>query len=166
MPNDAFISNFANSYAVFQQYRISDHSPSILKIHQHVRVKPKTFKFSNFIVHKKEFEDIEKDEWKTEVSGHKMYCVVLKLRKMKKSLRKLMWLKGSLHERVMKLRNELEAQKALNANPHSLERSEEESHLFKAFNEALLDEERFLKQKSTVEWLRVGDCNSAIFIKL
>ncbi|XP_021996237.1 uncharacterized protein LOC110893435 [Helianthus annuus] len=31
------------------------------------------------------------------------------------------------------------------------------------FQEACLDEERFLKQKSKVEWLRVGDSNSAYF---
>nr|GEV41184.1 RNA-directed DNA polymerase, eukaryota, reverse transcriptase zinc-binding domain protein [Tanacetum cinerariifolium] len=34
-----------------------------------------------------------------------------------------------------------------------------------AFNEALIMEERFLKQKAKIEWLRIGDSNSAYFHK-
>ncbi|GKE76709.1 hypothetical protein Tco_1542829 [Tanacetum coccineum] len=35
----------------------------------------------------------------------------------------------------------------------------------KAFTEAKLDEERFLKQKAKIEWLDVGDSNFAFFHK-
>ncbi|GJY70443.1 hypothetical protein Tco_0474146 [Tanacetum coccineum] len=41
----------------------------------------------------------------------------------------------------------------------------EEGIYLRAFNEATLDEERFLKQKAKLEWLRVGDSNSAYFHK-
>ncbi|GKG36483.1 hypothetical protein Tco_0444161, partial [Tanacetum coccineum] len=34
-----------------------------------------------------------------------------------------------------------------------------------AFDEAKLDEERFLKQKAKIDWLDVGDSNSAFFHK-
>ncbi|XP_071714484.1 uncharacterized protein [Rutidosis leptorrhynchoides] len=40
-----------------------------------------------------------------------------------------------------------------------------ESEMLKLFNEAVLDEDRFLKQKANIEWLRVGDSNSVYFHK-
>ncbi|GJS63488.1 trichome birefringence-like protein 3, partial [Tanacetum coccineum] len=39
------------------------------------------------------------------------------------------------------------------------------NYVFQAFNEAVLDEEQFLKQKAKIEWLDVGDSNSAYFHK-
>nr|GEW99676.1 hypothetical protein [Tanacetum cinerariifolium] len=42
---------------------------------------------------------------------------------------------------------------------------EEKGVYVQAFNEAKLDEERFMKQKAKVEWLDVGDSNSAYFHK-
>ncbi|GKA51069.1 hypothetical protein Tco_0744265 [Tanacetum coccineum] len=67
---------------------------------------------------------------------------------------------------VIKLRHELdEVQKALDTNPADLILREEEATYLQAFNEAKLDEERFLKQKAKIEWLEVGDSNSAYFHK-
>ncbi|GKF45186.1 hypothetical protein Tco_0131738, partial [Tanacetum coccineum] len=73
---------------------------------------------------------------------------------------------GHIHERVIKLRHELdEVQKVLDTNPADLILREEEATYLQAFNEAKLDEERFLKQKTKIEWLEVGDSNSAYFHK-
>ncbi|GJW40424.1 protein LAZ1, partial [Tanacetum coccineum] len=81
-------------------------------------------------------------------------------------MRKLLHDQGNLHERVEKLQMELDTvQKALDSNPANLILREEEAAYVQAFNEAKLDEERFLKQKSKVEWLDVGDSNSAYFHK-
>ncbi|GKF86595.1 hypothetical protein Tco_0254422, partial [Tanacetum coccineum] len=56
-------------------------------------------------------------------------------------------------------------QKALDSNHADLILREEEGAYVQAFNEAKLDDERFLKQKAKVEWLDVGDSNSAYFHK-
>ncbi|GJV33731.1 protein LAZ1, partial [Tanacetum coccineum] len=81
-------------------------------------------------------------------------------------LRKLIHDQGNLHDRVNKLRHELdEVQKALDLNPTVSVLREEEAVYVHAFNEAKLDEGRFLKQKAKVEWLQVGDSNSAYFYK-
>ncbi|XP_071704474.1 uncharacterized protein [Rutidosis leptorrhynchoides] len=40
------------------------------------------------------------------------------------------------------------------------------SNLVDAHNEDVLEEERFLKQKSKIEWVRVGDRNSSYFHKI
>ncbi|GJW57559.1 ribonuclease H-like domain-containing protein [Tanacetum coccineum] len=50
-------------------------------------------------------------------------------------------------------------------NPTDSVLREEEAVYVHAFNDAKLDEERFLKQKAKVEWLQVGDSNSAYFHK-
>ncbi|GJR54181.1 hypothetical protein Tco_1404702 [Tanacetum coccineum] len=123
MGNTEFIDAFPGAYALFQPYRISDHSPA-------------------------------------------MYQVVSKLKALKKPFLKLLHDQGNLHDRVNKLRFELdEVQKALDLNPNDLSLREEEVVYVQAFSEAKLDEERFLKQKAKIEWLEVGDSNSAYFHK-
>ncbi|GJX74351.1 hypothetical protein Tco_0312946, partial [Tanacetum coccineum] len=101
-----------------------------------------------------------------ECEDYKMYQVVSKLKALKKPFRKLLHDQGNLHDRVNKLRFELdEVQKALDLNPNDLSLREDEAVYVQAFSEAKLDEERFLKQKAKIEWLEVGDSNSAYFHK-
>nr|XP_043619803.1 uncharacterized protein LOC122591609 [Erigeron canadensis] len=71
---------------------------------------------------------------------------------------------GNLHAKVKSLRNELdEVERAIDADPFNPLLREEHAAYVKAYNDSLLDEEQFLKQKAKVEWLRVGDSNSAFF---
>ncbi|GKC06939.1 hypothetical protein Tco_0998549 [Tanacetum coccineum] len=71
---------------------------------------------------------------------------------------------GNLHNRVEKLRHELdEVQKALDKNPTSSVLREEEAAYLTAYTKALLDEERFLKQKVKIKWPHLGDSNLAYF---
>nr|GEY41308.1 hypothetical protein [Tanacetum cinerariifolium] len=42
---------------------------------------------------------------------------------------------------------------------------EEEAVYVQAFNDALVMEERFLKQKANIKWIKVGDSNTAYFHK-
>nr|GEV51263.1 hypothetical protein [Tanacetum cinerariifolium] len=65
-----------------------------------------------------------------------------------------------------KLRIELDVvQKGLDLSLTDSYLREEENVYLKAFNEAKLDEERFLKQKAKIDWLEVGDSNSSYFHK-
>ncbi|GJZ23461.1 hypothetical protein Tco_0560920 [Tanacetum coccineum] len=73
---------------------------------------------------------------------------------------------GNLHENVIKLRFELDrVQSDLDLDPFNNDLRDEEAIYVCAFMDALIMEERFLKQKSKVEWLRFGDSNSAYFYK-
>ncbi|GKB20225.1 trichome birefringence-like protein 3, partial [Tanacetum coccineum] len=166
MSNEEFIDTFPGAYGWFQPYRISDHSPAVLKIPTLTASKPKPFKFYNFLAFKSNFLELVDSNWTRHVDGHNMFKVVTKLKLLKKPMRKLLHDQGNLHERVEKLRMELDTvQKALDSNPADLILREEEGAYVQAFNEAKLDEERFLKQKAKVEWLDVGDSNSAYFHK-
>jgi len=158
LANDMFETIFAGSMAMFQPYRTSDHSPAILRLSAVVKFRPKHFKFSNLLVHHSRFKEVVSNGWSIEVVGFPMYRLVQKLKSLKKPLRKLLFEKGNLHERVAKLRIELDvAQQALDKDPFNPLMREEAALYLQSYNEAVIDEERFLKQKAKIEWLR---CNT------
>ncbi|GJY80757.1 hypothetical protein Tco_0493508 [Tanacetum coccineum] len=135
MCNLPFNNDFLGSFVSFQPYRISDHSPCMLRIPKVSKPKHKQFKISNFLVYKEGFRDVVDT--------------------------------GNLHDRVNRLRVELdEAQKAINRNPSCLLLRDEHAYYLMAFKEASLDEERFLRQKSKIEWLNAGDSNTTYFYKI
>nr|GEU39992.1 hypothetical protein [Tanacetum cinerariifolium] len=120
-----------------ERKRISNHSPSMLKIPSLLVSKPKPFKFFNFLAYK-----------------------------LEKLFRKLMHGQGNLHERVNRLRDELdEVQKSLDINLSNSELRDEEAVYVQDFNDAKIDEERFLRQKAKIAWLEVRDLNLAYFYK-
>ncbi|GJZ97902.1 cation/H(+) antiporter 24-like protein [Tanacetum coccineum] len=139
MANMEFLASFVGASALFQPYRILDPVPAILRVPM----------LSN------------------SVSGFWMFKVVKRLKFLKKTLRKLLYDHGNIYENVKKLRNELDdAQMALDSDPNNVELREEEAAYLQAFNDDLLMEERFLMQKEKVEWLKLGDANTAYFYKV
>ncbi|GJX80944.1 hypothetical protein Tco_0329093 [Tanacetum coccineum] len=92
--------------------------------------------------------------------------VVRKLKCLKKPLRKLLYEHGNLHNNVKQLRIELDqVQRDLDLDPFNSTLREEEAIYVHAFKDAVVMEERFMKQKAKVEWLKVGDSNTAYFHK-
>ncbi|GJV48237.1 hypothetical protein Tco_1438449 [Tanacetum coccineum] len=143
MGNLKFNDDFLGSFAIFQPYRFSDHSPC------------------------EGFREIVDSGWNVHIEGYAMYRVVKRLKGLKSPFRKLLHNHGNLHDRVNKIRIELdEAQKAIDRDPSSSVLREEHAHYLLAFKEALLDEERFLQQKAKVEWLKAGDSNTSYFHKI
>ncbi|GJU34638.1 uncharacterized protein Tco_1182992 [Tanacetum coccineum] len=166
MANLEFHDDFIGANALFQPYRISDHSPAILKIPTRSKFHPKPFKFSNLLVLNENFKSTVSCAWDMAVDGYDMFRVVKKLKALKKPLWNILKEKGNLHEKVKHLRFELdEIQRALDRDPSNIYLHEEEAAYLNAFNDALIEEERFLKQRAKIEWLRVGDSNSAYFHK-
>ncbi|GJY25818.1 RNA-directed DNA polymerase, eukaryota, reverse transcriptase zinc-binding domain protein [Tanacetum coccineum] len=166
MANLAFNDNFAGAHAMFKPYRISDHAPSILIIPTLTKPKPKPFKFYNIITCKDNFAQVVKEGWSRQVSGFHMFRVAQRLKSLKKPLRKLLYDKGNLHTNVNLLRDQLDrVQMRLDMDPFNEAIREEEANTVVAFNEACLLEERFLKQKAKINWLKEGDSNSAFFHK-
>nr|GEU50636.1 hypothetical protein [Tanacetum cinerariifolium] len=141
LANLEFLDVFMGAHAVFKPYRISDHSPAVLSIPSLVKEKPMPFKFFN--------------------------VMVKKLKGLKKPIRKLMYDKGNLHANVVRLWEELDkVQTELDSDPNNLSFWEKEAAKLVDFNEALLMEEKFLKQKAKITWLKEGDSNTAYFHKV
>nr|XP_043630341.1 uncharacterized protein LOC122601665 [Erigeron canadensis] len=167
LANVEFMDIFMGATAIFQPYRVSDHTPSVLRIPMKIKFRPKPFKISNLLLHNEKFWDTVSTTWKEVIIGHHSFILVKKLKALKSPLRKLLYSHGNIHTNVSKLRVELdEVQKALDKEPHNQMLKEEEAAYLHAFNDALLTEEHFLKQKAKVEWLKVGDSNSAYFHKV
>ncbi|XP_022013821.1 uncharacterized protein LOC110913288 [Helianthus annuus] len=164
MGNTPFVDMFPNSVALFHPYRLSDHCPCLLKIPMPAKNKHRPFKFANFLVYKPGFIEAVKKVWDTNIEGVQQLQVVKKLRLLKNPLRALVFQQGNLHKKVEELRSRLDAiQRDIDSSPLNAVLREQEMKISADFQEACLDEERFLKQKSKVDWLRAGDANTAFF---
>ncbi|GJR47060.1 protein LAZ1 [Tanacetum coccineum] len=115
-----FVDTYQGASAIFQPYRISDHSSSVLKIPSLTCTKPRPFKFFNFLAHKGRFLELLNIHWNASI---------------------------------------------VDRDPSNSDIRDEEAVYVQAFNEAKIDEERFLRQKAKIDWLEGGDSNSAYFHK-
>ncbi|GJR20775.1 hypothetical protein Tco_0969302 [Tanacetum coccineum] len=138
MANIEFYDHFVGTHAIFKPYLISDHSPSVLCIPTLSRVKPRPFKFFNILTTHEKFLDVVRE----------------------------LGAAGNLHANVSRVRAELDSiQTLLDADPFNAMLREREASCVVEFNEAVLLEERFLKQKAKIQWIKDGDSNSAYFHK-
>nr|GEU72213.1 hypothetical protein [Tanacetum cinerariifolium] len=119
---------YPDSFDVFMPYMTSDHSYVVLTI--------------------PDLADID-------VKGYEMFKLAKKLKNMKKHMRQMNRRNGNVYEKVMVLKEELfRIQQSLDKDPSNALLREEEMVYYHAYREATLDEEKLLKQKTKIEWLR------------
>ncbi|GJY14190.1 RNA-directed DNA polymerase, eukaryota, reverse transcriptase zinc-binding domain protein [Tanacetum coccineum] len=92
------------------------------------------------------------------------YILAKRLKMMKKHMRKLNKKNDNVFANVKKLKIEMERVQAdLDKNRYCSVLREEEMIYINAYRNALLDEERVLRQKSKIKWLKERDLNNAYF---
>nr|GEY66448.1 hypothetical protein [Tanacetum cinerariifolium] len=161
MANLGFTDEFVGSHEVFKPYRISDHAPLVRNISVLARSKPKLFKFYNLVTRDEKFRDTVMNGWSEQVSDFSIFKVVQKMRHLKKPLQSFFLIR----EIFMKTSSSFVTNRILDDDPFNVDIRDEEASTMAAFNEALLLQEPFLKQKSKVSWLGEGDANTAYFHK-
>ncbi|GJR58907.1 hypothetical protein Tco_1501069 [Tanacetum coccineum] len=126
--------------------------------------KPRSFRFMNVLADKPNFLSTVKDNWYTEVQGFRMFVLAKRLKNIKKHLRNMNRLNGNVFDKVKVLRDELKrVQNSLDKDPDCLHLREEEYIYCNAYKEAAKDEEKVLRQKTRIQWLKDSDQNSAYF---
>ncbi|GJX76492.1 RNA-directed DNA polymerase, eukaryota, reverse transcriptase zinc-binding domain protein [Tanacetum coccineum] len=99
-----------------------------------------------------------------EVQGFKMFVLANRLKNMKSYMRNLNRINGNVFDKVKALRVEIKrVQVSLDKEPDNVHLREEEYVYCNAYKEAMCDEEKVLRQKTKIQWLKDGDQNSAYF---
>ncbi|XP_058784780.1 uncharacterized protein LOC131659636 [Vicia villosa] len=141
--------------------QISDHSPLQLqlKIHNKELIKKKhRFKFPNCITNDPDYEEVVRTSWNQHIHGKPMYRVWQKLkfginRKYNHTAHKIQESRKNLEAAQNMLKNDLFNQELIRK--------------VKQLSEELIQqcdiEEKILKQKSNIDWLKLGDDNSKYF---
>nr|GEV23777.1 hypothetical protein [Tanacetum cinerariifolium] len=107
-------------------------------------------------------------EYRTTPSRDGLFYVPGRLKNegVKETFCKMLHDQGNLHERVNRLRFELDTiQKAIDSNPSNEVLRDEKDAYVQAFNMAKIDEDWLLKQKAKIQWREVGDSNLTYFHK-
>lgn len=163
MINPGWMHLFDSSSATFLNRGISDHSPAVTELGLAKCFLPKPFKFFNFLCGHNLFLPTVAKCWSTNIHGNPWFILTSKLKLVKQALKTLNSDVGNVHSRVAQTRAALDGFQQLLSNSTHVHDLEMEKMLIADYKKSLDIEESFLKQKSRVQWLHLGDCNSGFF---
>ncbi|GAV79769.1 hypothetical protein CFOL_v3_23232 [Cephalotus follicularis] len=154
---------FNHSYAHFHNPGVSDHSPVSVALSVPWCSGSKPFKFLNYWVSDDRFLGLVKCVWGQRLAGNPLEVVISKLRILKREL-KSTFKKPDPNPKKEAIRAEIEViQSRLLSNPSDLGLLRQEKLLISNLGKVKDEEESFLKQKSRITWLKLGDSNSKFF---
>lgn len=160
--------NRTRAYSVFEAGGCSDHLRCRVQFEKEDERRRKPFKFTNAIAKMPEFLPMIEDYWKNQEplfhSTAALYRLTKQLKVLKQPLRVLSKLKlGDLPRRTKEAYQYLCSKQMVTLENPSTENIKEEGKAFKKWQRLAELEEEYLKQKSKLHWLDVGDGNNRVF---
>ncbi|XP_009765751.1 uncharacterized protein [Nicotiana sylvestris] len=143
----------------------SNNSPLKLMISQMQRKKTSPFRFFNCIAKHPQFIPEVDQAWNTTGGDWKLQGVKNKLKRVKQVIKRLntQYYKG-VEDRIRVIRRELqEVYEKISCRMLNAKLIEEVNELNSKLEKWILIEERIYRQRSRVQWLKLGDNNSAYF---
>ncbi|KAL2930341.1 LINE-1 retrotransposable element ORF2 protein [Bienertia sinuspersici] len=165
MANDQWLEVYKNMNAIFLAKGCSDHSPALLRMNQGEGNGKKPFKYFRMWQQASDYKSRVKDAWKGNTQGTAMFNLVQKMKRVKetlKTLNKSGFCSVQAAERLA-YQQLLEAQDAIQTDPHNAQLIEKEINADKEYREKHKNYMQFLRQKAKIDWVREGDENSALF---
>ncbi|XP_043697333.1 uncharacterized protein LOC122648146 [Telopea speciosissima] len=164
-----WMDTLRSSEATFLPPGLSDHSPAVVSILERMNFGPKLFRFFEAWIGREGFEEVVTRGWDCPVNMklNPMLRFAAHLKNVKAELKK--WNKDSIGDVFLAVKNataELtHIQVNLTAQPNDSNLVNLESEAKKKLWEALSIEEKFLKEKSRVRNIQLGDGNNSFFHK-
>ena len=171
--NDMWTHTFSTSYSVFEAGGCSDHLRCRINMNiddQEMVHEKKPFKFVNALTNLDEFKPLVQEYWQeTEpvyLSTSTLFRFTKKLKALKPKIRMLAKDRmGNLVKKAKEAYDDLcKKQEANLANPSDTA-MEEETVAYIRWEKVAILEEKYLKQRSKLHWLQVGDKNNKTFYR-
>ncbi|XP_019256264.1 PREDICTED: uncharacterized protein LOC109234650 [Nicotiana attenuata] len=143
----------------------SDHSPLCIELGSQQKIAPRPFRFLNYLADDPNFEMIVADSWQMSTNAGHMKKVWLKLKHAKQAMKSLNTKEyPRIVNKIKGIRSELQAtQQQMRTPTQDPCHFEVEKELRLQLEKWDAIEESIYKQKSRVQWLNLGDSNSAYF---
>lgn len=165
--NEHWMRMYNCSNAHFPNPVISDHSPAITTILPCPRKSNKPFKFFDFLADHPQFLDIVQRVWRRVIIGNPMYRVCEKLKLLQSEFKQINRSDFSdVSARVVESRQLLDTlQQALSTQNPDPSLICQEREAYKHLLNLLRAEKSLAKQKSRIQWMKLGDQCTSYFFK-
>ncbi|GAV92722.1 Exo_endo_phos domain-containing protein [Cephalotus follicularis] len=154
---------YNHSFAQFHNPGVSDHSPISVTLAVPGSSGCKPFKFLKFWTEDSRFLEMVRRVWSQRSVGNPLEVVICKLRNLKREL-KLIFRRSNPCTRRETIRKEIDTiQSNILHQPTDPALLLQEKDLIAQLWRVSAEEESFLKQKSRINWLKLGDANNKFF---
>lgn len=161
--NAEWVNSMVPRQVLVMEPSFSDHSPLSITLHQQRDKFKRPFRFYNCLTQHSCFQEKVRQGWTRHNEG--MRGIWNNLKEVRREMQQLNHQEFSgTTQKVQKLREKLEEkQKQLATIPVAQQDLEEEKEIKKELNKWSKIEEAIYKQKSRIQWLKLGDDNTRYF---